>query len=342
MLRPSLSSRLLILAVLIGAAGLSGACRSRNAPAPTGPANRGIRTAVPFETVRSSFQDPDMIYAPFIFWFWDEPLNPAKMAEMSRVMAGQRFSPGYAHARKSMVGTPDLPDAEWLGDKWFAAFDAALKEAEACENYLGYCDEYWWPSFQANGRVLAARPDLRAASLSWETLDVPGGSETQVPASFFAVAAELGRGASAKILSRTLQVIGAGAPFAWKAPRTAPGASTSSTPIATPEPTGRTSTISTHAWRRRSSRSRSNPMPADLATSSAVRSPATSSTMRATTAGAWPGPRRSTSATRNATAATSASGCPSRSTVTSKASSPGPAGSGSTSSPTSTPKHSGR
>ncbi len=219
MLRPSLSSRLLILAVLIGAAGLSGACRSRNAPAPTGPANRGIRTAVPFETVRSSFQDPDMIYAPFIFWFWDEPLNPAKMAEMSRVMAGQRFSPGYAHARKSMVGTPDLPDAEWLGDKWFAAFDAALKEAEACENYLGYCDEYWWPSFQANGRVLAARPDLRAASLSWETRDVPGGSETQVPASFFAVAAELGRGASAKILSRTLQVIGAGAPFAWKAPK---------------------------------------------------------------------------------------------------------------------------
>lgn len=218
MSRPSLSSKLLILAVLIGAAGLSEACRSRDVPAPTGPANRGIRAAVPFETVRASFPDPDMIYAPFIFWFWDEPLDPAKMAGMSRVMASQRFSPGYAHARKSMVGTPDLPDAEWLGDKWFAAFDAALKEAEARKNYLGYCDEYWWPSFQANGRVLAANPDLRAVSLSWETRDVPGGSEAQVPASFFAVAAELDRDASAKILSRTLQVIGGGGPFSWKAP----------------------------------------------------------------------------------------------------------------------------
>ena len=142
-------------------------------------------------------------------------------------MAGQRFSPGYAHARKSMVGTPDLPDAEWLGDKWFDAFGAALDEAEAGKNYLGYCDEYWWPSFQANGRVLASNPGLRTVSLNWETIDVPGGSGTQVPATFFAVAAEIDPTASRTagqkngaypIRSRTLQVIGAGAPFSWKAP----------------------------------------------------------------------------------------------------------------------------
>jgi hypothetical protein len=215
------------MAALIGVPGLFEACRPQSPPAPPGPSNRGTKISVPFGTVRASFQDPDMIYAPFIFWFWDEPLNPGKMAEMSRVMASQRFSPGYAHARKSMVGTPDLPDAEWLGDTWFASFDAALKEAEAQRNYLGYCDEYWWPSFRANGRLLAANPDLRAASLSWETSDVPGGSETQVPASFFAAAAELAQptlknmeaGAGpGMIFSRTLRVIGAGAPFSWKVP----------------------------------------------------------------------------------------------------------------------------
>ncbi|MGB8959669.1 MAG: glycosyl hydrolase [Candidatus Aminicenantales bacterium] len=227
MSRLSMRPRIMTLALLIVAAGLVGSCRSRTAAVSPEPANRGIRTSVPFEKVRATFQDPDMIYAPFIFWFWDEPLDPAKMAEMSRIMAGQRFSPGYAHARRSMVGTPDLPDAEWLGDKWFASFDAALKEAEVGRNYLGYCDEYWWPSFRANGRVLDANPDLRAVSLSWEIRDVPGGTETRVPASFFAVAAEIGRAASsasepgpgpAMILSRTLQVIGAGAPFPWKAP----------------------------------------------------------------------------------------------------------------------------
>jgi hypothetical protein len=212
----------LIFAVLLGSVCLFESCRSKDAPAPSAPAstvpvNRGVRTAVPFETVRASFKDPDMIYAPFIFWFWDEPLDPAKMAEMSRTLSSQRFNPGYAHARRSMVGTPDLPDAEWLGDKWFASFDAALKEAESRQSYLGYCDEYWWPSFQANGRMLAAHPELRAASLSWEKLDVTGGSAAAIPASFFSVAAEIDP-VSGRILSRTLRPIGSGAPFSWTAP----------------------------------------------------------------------------------------------------------------------------
>ena len=206
-----------VLAIALSFALLPAACRARGPAAPSGPANWGTRNAVPFEAVQASFADPDMIYAPFIFWFWDEPLDPAKMADMARTMAGQRFSPGYAHARRSMVGTPDLPDAEWLGDKWFASFEAALKEAEVRKNYLGYCDEYWWPSFQANGRVLAAHPELRAASLKWDKLEVTGGAEAAVPASFFAAAAKIDP-VSGLILSRTLRVIGSGEPFAWKAP----------------------------------------------------------------------------------------------------------------------------
>ncbi len=192
-----------------------------------GRSNWGERKFLSYDQVRSHFAAPDMIYAPFIFWFWDEPLDPAKMAEMSGVLGGQRFNPGYAHARKSMVGTPDLPGTEWLGDEWFEAFDAALREAEARNGYFGYCDEYWWPSFQANGRVLEAAPGLQAQSLGWETLDVGGGSEAQVPASYFAVAAELERPDGAEegsqnaprlIRSRTLRVIGSGESFPWKSP----------------------------------------------------------------------------------------------------------------------------
>jgi hypothetical protein len=208
------------------------ACDSKRIAARPAPSNWGMKRAVPFETLRADFKNPDMIYAPFVFWFWDEPLDPAKMAEMSRVMVSQRFNPGYAHARKSMVGTPDLPDADWLGDKWFEAFGAALKEAETGKAYLGYCDEYWWPSIQANGRILKADPGLRAQSLRWEAIDIPGASEVNVPASFFAVAAEreepLPAAAAVKsdtakhvpavIRSRTLRLIGAGAPFTWKAP----------------------------------------------------------------------------------------------------------------------------
>jgi hypothetical protein len=225
-----------LVLVLCGAV-LPTGCRSHPAAAIPGPENWGLRKALPFETVRSEFAAPDMIYAPFMFWFWDEPLDTAKMAGMARAMAGQRFNPGFAHARMSMVKTPDLPDAEWLGDKWFEAFGAALGEAKKQKSYLGYCDEYWWPSFQAHDRLIAAHPELKAQSLRWDYIDVPGGTEVRVPECYFAAAArrdqpvpggagngswrsvgEKERHVPAVIRSSTLRIVGAGPSFTWKAP----------------------------------------------------------------------------------------------------------------------------
>jgi len=185
------------------------------------PSNWGERRSVAWGDLKKDFVSPDMIYAPFIFWFWDEPLKTEKMAEMSRVLASQGFNPGYAHGRSSMVGLPDLPANEWLGDAWFSAFGAALSEAEKKKCYLGYCDEYWWPSFQAHGRVLKEHPELKAESLNWQLIDAAGGADVQVPASYFAVAAQVatpGTNETAVIRSATLKVIGAGEPFVWKAP----------------------------------------------------------------------------------------------------------------------------
>lgn len=155
------------------------------------PRTLAARPVIGFSEVQSGFKTPGMAYAPFMFWFWDEPLDPAKMAEMSRVMLSQGFNPGYAHARRSMVGTPDLPDSEWLTDSWFTAFNAALEEAKIGNAYLGFCDEYWWPSFQANGRLVKQHPELRAQSLDWRVIDVTGGSTLLVPESYFATAAQL-------------------------------------------------------------------------------------------------------------------------------------------------------
>lgn len=185
-----MNKRWTAILLFMGWAAISLSSDTTTKAATDNPSNMGRRRPVPFEELKKEFSNPGSVYAPFIFWFWDEPLDSAKMAEMSRIMSAQGFNPGYAHARRSMVETPSLPDGEWLGDAWFTAFGAALKEAEAAGKYLGYCDEYWWPSFQANGRVLAAHPELRAQSLRWETYDVAGGAEIQVPASFFTVAVE--------------------------------------------------------------------------------------------------------------------------------------------------------
>ncbi|MCX6362152.1 MAG: glycosyl hydrolase [Armatimonadetes bacterium] len=158
--------------------------------APARPANPGYKRPISFEALRGGFAQPDMLYAPFAFWFWDEPIQAAKMTRMAARMAEGGMNPGYAHARMSMVGTPPLPGEQWLGDLWFKTFGAALGEAEKRGAYLGYCDEYWWPSFQANGRVLNQHPGLKAVSLAWKCYDVKGGAALTAPSSLFVSAAK--------------------------------------------------------------------------------------------------------------------------------------------------------
>jgi len=145
--------------------------------------DRGRRPAVGFDELRAGFASPDLIYAPFAFWFWDAALDPEQTAAMAREMCRQGLNPGYAHPRRG------LPRESWLAPEWFEAFGAALDQAEAAGAYLGYCDEYWWPSGQADGRVLEAHPELAAVSLDWSVRDVEGGGEVQLPESFFTVAA---------------------------------------------------------------------------------------------------------------------------------------------------------
>lgn len=154
-------------------------------------ANPGYRQPLSADALAAGFAQPPQRFAPFIFWFWDAPLEPAKMAEMSRTLASVGFNPGYAHARHAMVNAPSLPGPDWLSDKWFESFGAALGEAEKAGAFLGYCDEYWWPSLQANGRVLAAHPELRAQSLSWTTTDLKAGAAVELPAGWCTVAARL-------------------------------------------------------------------------------------------------------------------------------------------------------
>ena len=95
------------------------------------PPNWGQSKDVTFQALKKDFKTPNMIYAPFIFWFWDEPLAPAKMAEMSRVMSSARLQ-SRLRPRVAIPWSvrPDLPDEQWLGERWFEPFRAALQEAE--------------------------------------------------------------------------------------------------------------------------------------------------------------------------------------------------------------------
>ncbi len=222
---------LFVVSAALSAASLSTPHARRSPP--------GKRQQISFRDLKRSFKEPDMRYGPFTFWFWDCPMQQAQARGMAREMAQQHLNPGYAHARMSMVGTESLPRKQWLTDPWFERFTQALNEAEKAGCYFSYCDEYWWPSGRAAGRVLKEHPDLWAVSLKWETFTIEGGKKQQLPRSFFTVAAQLSGTnrpipadelpakadaqkrsphTPAHILSSTLRVIGSGAPFAWQAP----------------------------------------------------------------------------------------------------------------------------
>lgn len=168
------------------------------------PPNYGQIQAAKFGDLLTGFSQPDMIYAPFAFWFWDEPLDagkyPNKARDMARKMMEQGMNPGYAHPRRSgsdifgpgvMAPSPSLPKDQWLSKEWFDSFGAALQSAEAGKGYLGYNDEYMWPIGRAAGRVLKKYPELANVSLQWKVTDVEGGKTVNLPESFFTVAAQM-------------------------------------------------------------------------------------------------------------------------------------------------------
>lgn len=176
--------------------------------------NWGQRKAISYEQLQESFADPDMIYGPFAFWFWDTELDVGHASRMAEEMVKQRLNPGYAHPRRG------LPSEQWLSPLWFESFGAAVEKAEAGNAYLGYCDELWWPSGRADGRVLAANPELKPESLKWEVMEVEGGRTVDVKKGYFAVAAEMADEANGyiRIKSDTLQVIAHEAAVKWEVP----------------------------------------------------------------------------------------------------------------------------
>jgi len=176
--------------------------------------------AIPFDTLSQKFGNPDMLYAPFTFWFWDASLNPLKTAAMADEMSRQGLNPGYSHARNG------LPHDEWLSPLWFRSYESALNAAEKNKSYMGYCDEYWWPSGRADNKIIKEHPEFAPVSLEWKIIEVKSGGKIEIPACFFAVAAEVAvtmpdtnyNGLSnVKINSSSLKIISAGKPVIYSA-----------------------------------------------------------------------------------------------------------------------------
>lgn len=163
--------------------------------------NLGQKGTASFEEIRSSFRNPDMCYAPYQFWFWDEELSGLgqKPTDMAREMYEQGFNPGYAHARTNYAAeyggggknVHPLPKEEWLSDAWFRNIESVLRQAKSDGSRFCVADDYGWPSLQAGGRILEHFPSMTGKNLHYTTQDVKGGETYALPPADFAVQAKL-------------------------------------------------------------------------------------------------------------------------------------------------------
>lgn len=175
------------------------------------------KKAVDADEVSSSFKEPPLFYAPHTFWFWDAPLDQDQILGMAEEMTRQRLNPGYVHARGNKWGRgSSMPVNQWLTTYWYDAFSGALSRAKGAGMYLGYCDEYMWPSGQAAGFLLDIHPHLRAQSLRWTRTEHTGGQKITLPKALFTVAAKLDQ--NGRLSSKSLKVLAKNSSYEWKIP----------------------------------------------------------------------------------------------------------------------------
>ena len=163
----------------------------------------GNQENLSFADFQAKFRQPDMAYAPYAFWFWDQSPQTLgiKPEDMAREMWEKGINPGYAHARENYASTMaretqevyPITQEEWLSDAWFSALERVIRQAGADGSHFSFADEFGWPSLQAGGRILAENPDMAAQTLWFRICDVAPGESVPLKEHLFATCARLVR-----------------------------------------------------------------------------------------------------------------------------------------------------
>ena len=164
----------------------------------------GNKTNYPYSKMLRDFERPDSIYAPYVFWFYDQDLSSMgiKPQEMAHQLASKGFNPGYAHARQNYAHdfaklsnehVKPISREQWMSPEWFDVLEKQALQAEADGSHACYADEFQWPSMQAAGRLVADDPSLRSRSLRFKYIDLRPGESAKTDECFFAVAARVMR-----------------------------------------------------------------------------------------------------------------------------------------------------
>jgi hypothetical protein len=153
MLRPTMSHRLLVPALLLVTACLV---------APVSPAR-----AVSSTELKSLFAEPPRQYSSAPLWVWNDMLTEEQIVGTMRDLAGQKVKQVFVHPRPGLM-TP------YLSDDWFRLWKVALREAERLDMNVWIYDENSYPSGFAGGFVPQTMPESRGRGLFLGEQEVTG------------------------------------------------------------------------------------------------------------------------------------------------------------------------
>lgn len=108
------------------------------------------------------------VFNPTVFWSWNGDIKAEEARRQVGLLADQGVKGVFVHARGGLR-TP------YMGDEWFAAFDAVIDEAQGRNLDVWIYDEEGWPSGHAGGRVAANGKEFKMKKLYTATClgDIP-------------------------------------------------------------------------------------------------------------------------------------------------------------------------
>jgi hypothetical protein len=117
--------------------------------------------------VIEQFRTPPREYGILPFWFLNGALEPAEMRWQLAELRDKGMPGVILHGRYGL-------ETPYVGDTYLDRIDLAVAEAEQLGLATWVYDEMNWPSGTADGRVLAARPDLAQRYIECVAFDVTG------------------------------------------------------------------------------------------------------------------------------------------------------------------------
>lgn len=118
---------------------------------------KGLQT---IQGLRSQFLQPDGIFTPMPFWFWNGRLEREELLRQLRDFRDKGVEGFVLHPR---IGIPDT--LGYLSDEFMTLVEAVVDEAASMNMRVILYDEGMYPSGSANGEIVRRNPEFASRGL---------------------------------------------------------------------------------------------------------------------------------------------------------------------------------